>query len=98
MALPPPDAPLEKRLLAAALLAVTLPLWWPLLVGLLYLVWLLMGLVLSLAAVVLLAAPVAAIFGIEEKTTQRFDVEVEKDKVVDFKEAASKVGAKVEER
>ena len=98
MAFPTPDDPLRKRVIAAVLMTVLMPVIFPLFAAIFLFLWVIMGFLLALCSLIVLGLPYAAFRGVEEKTTTKFEVEVDNDKVVDFKAAAASTGAKVEEK
>lgn len=77
----PPDAPMELRLKSALVLAITLPLWWPLVCLMLLLGWALIALSLALVAFVALFLPLFAAIGMEEKTEKTIKVTVPTEEV-----------------
>ena len=95
MALPAPNDPIEKRIAVALVMALTIPLWWPLLVFLFLLVWLLLGVAIGLMCVVAIGAPLFAVWGVEPDTHAELEVKVPLEREDEVKKALKDLGAKV---
>lgn len=93
---PEPTSPLYARLTYAAFLAVIMPVLWPVIMGMMLVVF---SMAFVLIGVSMLFAPVwVAIFGLRKETTERLEVEVDKDKVAAVTDAVRGVGGKVSRR
>jgi uncharacterized membrane protein len=93
---PEPKSPLFVRLIYAAFLALIMPVMWPLLMGMMLLVF---SLALVLVGVTMIFAPVwVVVFGISKERTERFEVEVDKDKASAVTAAVRGAGGRVSRR
>lgn len=95
MALPTPNDPIEKRIAVALVMTLTLPVWWPLLVFVFFLVWLLLGVAIGLMCVAAVVAPVFAVWGFEPDTHAELEVKVPLEREDEVKKALKDLGAKV---
>jgi hypothetical protein len=95
MTLPTPDAPFKTRALWAVGFTVCMPVLWPMLTLMFFAVWLIMGVVIAVMCVLMLALPLFALVGIEEKDEEEWEVTVPKDKAPHLKLMLKEQGAKV---